>query len=422
MQLTDLNTKQAVAGVTTHLVYTDADGGTQRLRVAVVLPLQTALPPSRSADPGTAAGPPRGGAGSADSRRCRRRSTGWSQRSSTDTTVPITLEVSPLSVATLDALTKPGHPSIATGLTAMAADPAVQLVATPFAPVNASSLVDAGLGTELALQVSRGTQSLSATVSHPPPAAGAAGLGAWIANDPLDTATATQLEADGYTQLVLPGDSVSSSPVDGSTAEPFQLTTTRGPMTAVVANADLSARFTGSPENPVLAAHQLVSEMAQIYFEKPNDTTPRAVVAVAPTDWPTSALFVQALTAALDGNPILEPVTTSQLFGTFGNAAGCRGCRLLPVTDDAGLPVSAIRTQRQRDRRPVVGHQRASAARPSPPNSATWCWPASPRSSARPSSPACSPTPGPPWMRNWVSSKWPVTAPSPSPPNRATCR
>jgi Family of unknown function (DUF6049) len=347
LQLTDLATKQTVAGVTTHLVYTDAGTGTQRLRVAVVLPLQTPLPPSRSptqeqllASPSAALDPPAAGAAAAVG--------GVVATLSTDTTVPMTLEVSPSTVSALSALNKPGHPSVVSGLTAMAADPMLQLLTTPFAPVDATSLVDTGLGTELALQVSRGAQSLAAAISHPPPTSGAAGLGAWIANDPLDPATATQLARDGYTQLVLPPDSVSSSPANGSTAEPFQVSTPRGPMTAVVSNADLSARFTGSPGNPVLAAHQLVSELAQIYFEKPNDTTPRAVVVVAPVDWSTDPLFVQALTEALDGNPIIQPLTTSQLFGTFDSSAAGRDGRLLPVTGNTGLPVSAIRAQRQR--------------------------------------------------------------------------
>ena len=46
-------------------------------------------------------------------------------------------------------------------------------------------------------------------------------------------------------------------------------------MAAVASSADLTARFTGAPGDPVLAAHQLAAELAQIYFEKPNDITAR---------------------------------------------------------------------------------------------------------------------------------------------------
>ena len=297
-------------------------------------------------------------------RRRRRPSPGWSAPSA-----PTPPSRSPSRSARrpcgLDALAKPGHPSLTAGLSAMAADPTVQMVSTPFAPVDASSLVDAGLGTELALQISRGAQSLAASVTHPVPTPGAAGLGAWIANDPLDPATATQLATDGYSQLVLPAASVSSSPVDGSTAEPFALPTLHGPVDAVVSDADLSARFTSAPGNPVLAAHQLVAELAQIYYEKPNDDRPPGGGGggARPTG-PTSPAFVQALLEALDGNPIIEAVTTSQLFGTFATSG--RLPRLPAATGHRQPGAAGVRHPRPTpaDRRPDVGH--AGALRPGP--------------------------------------------------------
>ena len=48
---------------------------------------------------------------------------------------------------------------------------------------------------------------------------------------------------------------------------------------------DLTSRFTSDPGNPVLAAHQLAAELAQLYYERPNDISVRAVMAVAPTSW-----------------------------------------------------------------------------------------------------------------------------------------
>ena len=85
----------------------------------------------------------------------------------------------------------------------------------------------------------------------------------------------------------------------------------------------------------MLAAHQLVAELAQIYYEQPNDDTPRAVVAVPPRGWADDPAFVTALLAALAGNPIIQPVTTNQLFDTFPNATVCRvGCR--PAAPAAG--------------------------------------------------------------------------------------
>ena len=44
-------------------------------------------------------------------------------------------------------------------------------------------------------------------------------------------------------------------------------------MVAMASDDDLAARFTSDPGDPVLAAHQLVAELAQLYYERPNDIT-----------------------------------------------------------------------------------------------------------------------------------------------------
>lgn len=62
-----------------------------------------------------------------------------------------------------------------------------------------------------------------------------------------------------------------------------------------------------------LAAHQLLADLAQTYFENPNTTVPRGVI-VAPSNWNASPEFVKTLLDGLRVNPILEPVTLSTFF------------------------------------------------------------------------------------------------------------
>jgi hypothetical protein len=347
VELVDTADKQVIAGITTHLVYADAAAGTQKLRVAIVLPVQIAPVPATTpataqllAQPGSALDPPSAAAVANLSALV------GAVAAPAHAGVAVTLEVSPQTVT---ALAESGHQSLVTDLATLGATPSVhQFASTSFTPVNAATLVDAGLSGELAAQVSRGTQALASAI-HQPSASGAAGLGAWITNDALDPATLTQLASAGFDQVILPAAGVSSSPTDGSTAEPFPLATTHGPpMTAIASNGDVASRFTGAPGDPVLAAHQLAAELAQMYYEKPNATTPRAVVAVAPNGWVADPAFVTALLGALAGNPILQPVTASGLFAAVGAPTPCRdGCRLLGGPG-AGLPVAAIRLQRQR--------------------------------------------------------------------------
>ena len=263
--------------------------------------------------------------------------------------VPLTIEASP---QTVDLLSSTGHEatvgqlaSLAAGLTA-----SHQFAASPFVPVDAANLVDAGLQTELNLQVAQGVQTLD-TTRPPIPAPGGAGpgkLGTWFSDTALDPATLTQLQGAGYDQVVLPATSLSSVPTNGSTAEPFTLSSTRDGHGHAGLQQRHLGRFPTVAADPVLAAHQLVAELAQTYFEKPNDATARGVLAVAPSGWPDNPVFVDALLGALQPSPILQPVTTATLFDALGPATSCHACRLATPAGTGGLPVTAIRTERQR--------------------------------------------------------------------------
>ena len=343
VDLVDTANGQAVGGITTHLIYTDAPSGTQRLRFALVLPVRTPIvaapAPTASqlqARPAAALATPTPAAmtGVVDTIGAI----------SQNSTVPVTLAV---SAQTVGALQRTGHQAAVNQLSALAASPSVhQFASSPFAPVDASGLVATGLSDELARQVAQGTTEISGQVTHL--AATPGHLGTWIADKGLDTAALDQLQSDGYSQVIIPSGTVSSPPTNGSTAEPFVLTTSGGaPMTAFA--SDLPARFTGPAGNPVLAAHQLVAELAQIYYEQPNDDTARAVVAVPPSSWSDDPAFVNALLGAVAGNPIIQPVTVAALFATFPGATTCHsGCRLPSGSGSSGLPAAAIRTQRQR--------------------------------------------------------------------------
>jgi hypothetical protein len=350
VQLVNTASGQVVGAFTTHLVYANAASNTEKLQVAMVLPVHTTIGAAIAPTSRQLRGRP-SAALALPSPAAVAEVTGTVNTIAKGPRVPITLEASPQTIAALagSAATK----SAIGQLASLASPPfADQFGATPYTPVNASQLVAAGLAGELSSQVVEGTGILSTLVTHTASVQGTRGpgdLGPWITNDGLDTAALTQLQTDGYSQVVLPAGSVSSPPSNGSTAEPFEVVTGRGTsMTAVASSADLAARFNGAPGNPVLAAHQLVAELAQIYYEKPNDITPRATVVVAPTSWADNPVFVDTLLGALTDNPIIQPVTVSQLFSTIPAVTSCHsGCRLTGAAGVGGLPVAAIRHQRQ---------------------------------------------------------------------------
>lgn len=347
LQLINTGSGNVLGSLVTHLVYTQASATTQRLRVAIVLPVQTTVgaataPPTAAlvARPGAAIATPSTDALTAVS--------GMVGALSEHSSVPVTLQVSGQTVGLLES---PAHQTTLAQLAGLADAASVhELTAAPYTPVNAAALIGAGLPDELSLQIARGNDVVAAATGQPV-SDPTTGLGAWITNDGLDSAAVAALVADGYGELVLPSSALSATPASGSTTQPFSLSDGRGSTVRVMASdPDLAARFTADPGDPVLAAYQLSAELAQLYYERPNGTSPRAVVAVAPTSWTDNPVFVDTLLGSLSANPMVQAVTTDQLFSLFSTPAACRNgtCRLVAPAPSTGLPTTAIVAQRQR--------------------------------------------------------------------------
>ena len=347
IQLVDTAGPTVLSAFTTHLIYSQAPATTQRLLVGVVLPVQITLGASRSPTPSSLLVQPSAALATPAASGVDAVTATIDKIAGQHPTVPVTLQV---SGQTVDLLATPAHQTTIDQLGQLAATPTVhQLTAAPFTPVDAAALVDSGLSAELALQVARGTQVVGAATGRPATDQ-PSDLGPWISGGALDGATVGSLAADGFHQVVLPASQLSATPTNGSTTAPFTLAGPRGATVSAMASDDgLTSRFVADPGNPVLAAHQLVAELAQLYYEFPNGVSPRAVMAVAPPGWNDDPAFVDALLASLDGNPMVQAVTTSQLFAHFPTPATCRTtCRLTSTGGAGGLPVAAIRAERVR--------------------------------------------------------------------------
>jgi hypothetical protein len=348
VQLVNTHTNEPVDALTTHLVYSTAPASTQKLRFAWELPIQTPIPATATApsastlatDPLSALSKP--SAATLD----RLAQVADVVAASSE---PVTVGV---ATQTLHALDVDGHAST---VSALKAANQAQYLWTPYVPVDATALVDSGLTGELTLQLRTGWVGV-ATVSKAPGPQVAGTAGAWITNDPVDDATLAQLQTQGYNQMVIPASDVTSAPTPsagGSTAAPFTIASAHGAaFTALTADADVSSRFAADPGDPVLAAHQLLADLAQIYFEGGNTQSVRGVAAVPPTNWTADPAFVKTLLGGLTTqNPVVQAVTVTQLFQALSTPVACKtqGCKLAPPTSaGAGLPVTAISNQRNR--------------------------------------------------------------------------
>jgi hypothetical protein len=359
LQLVNTNSGDTIASLTTFMVYVPA-AATEKLRFAMVVPVSASIGPASEpttssllANPLDALTRPSASTVGDLNQLVAALGTG------PNPSVPVTVTA---NAQTLQAMTAAGHSPSVNALAGLSDTPGVhQFAPTPYTPVDASALVDAGLGTELVAQLDRGSEILTKNdgIVHsttPPPSGGSA---PWITNDGLDDSTLAQLASVGYNQLILPPADVTSSPVNGSGAEPFTIDSTHGSsFIAITSNADLGSRMTAHPGDPVLAASQLLGELAQIYFEYPNLSSARAVVAVPPTGSPPNPTMISTLLTDLSNNPFVEGVTAAGLFQTLSTPAACHGgCKLTSSSSSSGssgssnpsgLPVSGIHTQRTR--------------------------------------------------------------------------
>ncbi|HET6793447.1 MAG TPA: DUF6049 family protein [Acidimicrobiales bacterium] len=284
-----LSGDQVVDRFTTHLLYVDAAPAGSKLELAWVVPF---------------------GAGPAVKPSGHRTLTG-SQLSSlgqlaaglADAHQPVTLAPDPDTLAALG-VDAAGRPVLDNLKRAVAG---AQLTASPYTPLNPYDLAQAGLATELARQLTRGWKVMADTVGRRAPA------DTWLLNGPVDRSSTAALTGVGMTHLVVPPEDLQSTSSNLTPAAPVNVVVGSGKVSAAITDTGLNAHFAPG-QDPVLAAHQMLADLAQIYFEEPGVT--RGVVAVSPSGWKVDGPFLSALTDGLSQGPIVEPVTLDGLFAT----------------------------------------------------------------------------------------------------------
>ena len=229
--------------------------------------------------------------------------------------VPLTLGATPQTLDTLATGTSTDRATLA-ALAALATGGVDQVAGATYTSVSLPGLIGAGLGSEVTSQINAGMATLAADLRRAP------APGVWTVNGPLDQTTLESLTSAGARQLVVPAPDLSPPPsayAQTTLAAPTGLATKAGsPLQVVAADPALSSHFTNGGDT-VLAANQLLAELAMIQLETPGET--RGVAVVPPAGWQESAPFLDVVLGGLTANPLLAPVTTSTLFSAVPPAS-----------------------------------------------------------------------------------------------------
>lgn len=229
--------------------------------------------------------------------------------------VPVTVEAAPETLQVLSG-SAAGREADST-LESLSTDESVhQFLPQAYVPIDLNGFSAAGVTGEIEAQMAAGAGATPLTLTTEP-ALGKGGS-TWVATGAVGTALGNGLRLAGATRVVLP-DADLSTGNDSSRAtwsQPFELPLAKGQtVLAAASDGELSAHFSADPSDPVLAANQLLADLAVIHLvEEPFPADPRGVIAVPPRGWVPDPAFVDALLKGLNGNPVVQATTLDGFF------------------------------------------------------------------------------------------------------------
>lgn len=256
--------------------------------------------------------------------------------------VPLNLLPTPETLDALDTSAVESNREILANLAASTAGR--QIVGGSYVPVDLRDFAGGRLASERSAQLDRGTQGIERTLGT------RADTRTWVAVEPVDEDAVLQLRQQQVDRFVIPETAMEPVDVRVTLAQPFELGV-RGVRRPQVLAADrgLASHF-AAPDDPVLAAHRLLADLAVIYGDTPSRS--RVVVAMAPRLWNPDKAFLDTVLAGISTSAVLSGTTLDAAFtdvepATVGTTTTLVR-RLVPSPNSALLPVADLIRARDR--------------------------------------------------------------------------
>ncbi len=328
--LTRHGSSQTLGQLTTYLTYAEGQSGSP-LRVALMVPVGSSLHIEHTDDAATAIAAP-----TANEIRALSALTEILEREAPTAAgagVPVTVLADPQSLQGLLATGDPSARRVVSTLAELSAAGGDQFPDQPFVPIDLGALNGGGLTGEIRLQMAQGDAVLrGAGLRVEGPVA--------LVRGGVGTNLAGGLQLAGANRVIVPDTSVSDNETHGGITQPFGLELGHAaPIVTAAADTELATHFDDHPADPVLAANQLLADLALIHSEEPNAADPRGVVVVPPANWTPSATFMATLLAGLETNPVAKAITVRDYFASVppgGSPPAVEPTERRPSTSGAG--------------------------------------------------------------------------------------
>jgi len=205
-----------------------------------------------------------------------------------------------------------------------------QVLGGPYAPIDTGGWVAAGLVPEMADQWAAGTATLEALLgSRPDPTI--AVLDPTVTSDALGWLTGLGVEAAVVPTAQL--EPLTDRTEDAAFAQQFQISAGEDRSIRAVIGDDATSGRLADDDDPVLAAHRALAELAMLHVLRPGTARGAAVVVPRDTDPQALSTFLAALadpsgaSSGSVGAAMVAPVTLTDLFAATGEAEVTRNGR-----------------------------------------------------------------------------------------------
>ena len=248
---------------------------------------------------------------------------------------PLTLAASPQALEAMAAPGKDARATLLSGLGAAIEAGDASLTDAPFAAVDPSGLTATGAGNELAAQFHRGRDAMSElpkSISGVPPSS------TYVSESWLSHSALLAVQQTGVQRVVLPDSNVGLPDAWSDTVTaPFHVS---GASVEVASSDSALASHLAGTGGAVLRAHQLLADLAEIYFGYPNAPVARGVVLVAPSSWSPDHVFLGELMRGLVSSPIVDTVSLAHYFSSVpvGSCSAPDGLGCSPSTLQLDAP------------------------------------------------------------------------------------
>lgn len=251
----------------------------------------------------------------------------------TFSSVPITIEPTPETLLTLER--GPAEDGRTLDRLQAVAD-RTQVIASPFVPFKTGALDP--LPEERALQTSRGNEVLTVLLGvRPDPRTRTLSL-----DEGLDS------NDRSVDRVVVPEQLLVAERSNLTPTGSFRLLQQGQPGPAAFAgDSGLAQHFNGEAKG-ALAAHNLLADLAVLYFDSPGSKD-RGVVTLTPRDWAVDGAMLESALAGLASSPLIDTLRLDRLFEQIPPASsrGRPATRALAEQPDGDLPASSIRRARE---------------------------------------------------------------------------